>query len=247
MSGNRGSILPVRSWTVTASAVLLVAGGVAYADWILQLFLPVQADLTSSFVSELSAAGQPFDSLFRIADVVGGALLVAGGTAAWLCARRWPGIWITLVLLGACIVIEATLPLNGTFTFAAILPRAGTALWWQRVSEPHGVVSFAETVCFLVLFRNCTVALRRSSAPLDWQRLVAVVGLAAVLCGVLDAALTAALLMGGQADALGLVQRLGVTLTAVWLAAAPTGLLVANPRRTVRSEQEQTSRVAVRS
>ena len=216
----------MRPVTGTVAAVLLVLGGVGYADWVLQLFLPVQAGIMTSFISELGAGGQPHHDLFRVADLAGGALLVSGAAAAWLHTRRWLTTWCLLVLLGLCIIIEASLPLNGTFTFGAILPRPGTRLWWDRVSEPHGLVSFVETVTFLVLFACGTVALRQASVPANWRRLVAAVGLAAVLCGIADAALTAALLVGGHAIVIGLVQRIGVTLTAAWLAIAPTWLLL---------------------
>jgi hypothetical protein len=190
----------------------------------------VNADLMTSFISELSATGQPHHMLFRAADLVGGALLVVAGALAWFSSRRWAATWVPLVLLGACITVEALLPLDTTFTFAAMLPKTGTGVWWSRVTEPHGVVSFLETVAFLVLFVNGSRALRRSTVPRPWRRGLVVVGLAAVLCGVLDAALTASFLVGGHALALGLTQRLGVTLTAAWLAAAPTRLLLGTTR-----------------
>lgn len=221
----------MRAVTRTLAAALLVLGGIAYADWVLQLFLPVHADLTTSFVSELSAGGQPYRGLFRAADLVGGLLLAVGGAVAWVRARRWPATWLSLVLLGACISLEASLPLDTTFTFAAILPKAGTHAWWQRVSEPHGVVSLLETVTFLVLFATATAALRRTSVPDGRQWLLAGVGAAAIVCGVADAVLTAALLVGGHSVPLGLVQRVGVTLTAVWLTAVPTWLLLAGTDR----------------
>ena len=221
----------MRSVTGILAAALLVLGGIAYADWVLQLFLPVHADLTTSFVSELSAGGQPYRGLFRAADLVGGVLLAVGGAVAWVRSRRWPVTWLSLVLLGVCISLEASLPLDATFTFAAILPKTGTHAWWQRVSEPHGVVSLLETIAFLVLFATATAALRRTSVPDGWQWLLAGVGATAIVCGVADSVLTAALLMGGHSGPLGLVQRVGVTLTAVWLTAVPTWLLVAGAER----------------
>ena len=214
-----------RSLTRAVAVVLLVIGGLAYADWVLQLFLPVRADLMTSFISELGAVGQPHHNLFRGADVTGGALSAAGGAVAWLHMRRWALTWSSLIMLGVCVILESILPLGETLTFAAVLPKAGTHLWWERVSEPHGVVSFLETVSFLVLFASCTAALRRATTRQWSRRLLAAVGLAAIVCGVADAALTASLLVGGHASVLGLVQRVEVTLTALWLAAAPTWLV----------------------
>jgi len=212
--------------------VLLVAGGVAYADWVLQLVLPVRADLTSSFVSELSASDQPFHDVFRAADTLGAVLLVLGAVAAWLATRRHAITWALLVLMGACILVETMLPLVGTFTFGAHLPHPGTHSWWHRISEPHGAASLAETVTFLALVIRCTVQLRHVGVPVATRRWLAVVGIAALLLGALDAALTASLLLSGHAVALGLVQRAGVTLTAIWLSAAPAYLLLAGARTT---------------
>jgi hypothetical protein len=229
----------------TVAAALLVLGGIAYADWVLQLFLPVHADLTTSFISELSAGNQPHHDLFRAADVVGGVLLTVGGATAWAVVRRRPATWLSLVVLGACIVLEATVPLDKTFTFAAVLPRTGTHAWWQRVTEPHGLASLVETTSFLVLFASCTVALRRTTVPERRQRLLAGIGAAAIVCGVADSVLMAALLMGGHSGPLGLVQRVGVTLTAVWLAAAPA-LLVTGRHDRDRSGEAARGREAAR-
>ncbi|WP_418057492.1 DUF998 domain-containing protein [Pimelobacter simplex] len=206
------------------SMALLVAGGVVYASWVLQFVLPVHIDPVTSFISELSAVGQPFRRVFRTLDLIGGALLLLGGAAAWWQSRRWPGVWAPLVVLGTCIVLEALLPLEESFTDVQ-LPDPGTSSWWARITEPHGVISFIETNAFLVLLVTCTLALRRIDAPVRRRRALAVVGVAAALSGLVDAVLTAALLVNGDAVALGLVQRLGVTLTATWLALAPTWLL----------------------
>lgn len=240
-----GARRPLGPMMRTVAAVLLVLGGLDYADWVLQLFLRVHANLTTSFISELGAAGQPYHDVFRLADLTGGALLAAGGAAAWLYTRRWPVTWLSLALLGLCIGLEASLPLDGTFTFAAILPKAGTHLWWARVSEPHGVVSFLETVAFVVLLASCTASLRGASVPVRRRRVLAAVGLGAVLCGVVDAALTAALLMGGHAIALGLAQRTEVTLAAVWLTVAPTSLLTTRAA-SARSRDAARQRAALR-
>jgi hypothetical protein len=209
---------------------LLVVGGLGYADWVLQLVLPVDADLRSSFISELSAIGQPYHHVFRIADVVAGIAFGAGAGLSWILTRRHAAVWAPLVVLSACAVFEAAVPLSTSYTFGTALPDPGTGAWWAKVSEPHGVSSLLETLAFLVVLLTGSLALRRSGA--DRRRLVLLaVGVGAALCGAVDAVLTATLLLNGSADYLGLVQRLGVTLTAVWLAAAPTWLLVAQGSR----------------
>lgn len=204
---------------------LLVVGGLGYADWVLQLVLPVDADLRTSFISELSALGQPHHRVFRIADVVAGVALGAGAALSWVLTRRCAAVWAPLVVLSVCAVFEAAVPLSTSYTFGAALPDPGTGAWWAKVSEPHGVSSFLETLAFLVVLVTCSLALRRHGA--DRRRLVLLaVGVGAALCGAIDAVLTATLLLNGSAAYLGLVQRLGVSLTAVWLAAAPSWLVL---------------------
>lgn len=213
------------------ATLMLVVGGLGYADWVLQLVVPVNADLTTSFISELSAAGEPHHLLFRLADLLAGALLGAGALTAWVHSRRWAGVWAPLVVLAACTVFEAASPLQDSYTFGASLPDPGTGAWWAKVSEPHGVSSLLETLAYLVVLATCTAALRRSGAEARPRQLLATVGVVAALCGALDAALTASLLLNGSSIGLGLVQRLGVTLTALWLALAPTWLFVRGSRQ----------------
>ncbi|MFG2880689.1 DUF998 domain-containing protein [Streptomyces sp. NPDC048337] len=65
------------------AAVLLGAAAVAYNGWLLEFLLPTGLDPRHSYVSELYAAGQPFQRLFSGIEVAC-ALLV---TAAALLAR----------------------------------------------------------------------------------------------------------------------------------------------------------------
>lgn len=208
------------------AVVLLVLGGMGYADWVLQLVLPVRADLATSFISELSAAGQPYAEVFRVSDLVAAIMFGLGAALAWALARSDARVWAPLVLLAACAVFETAAPLSASYTFGAELPEPGTGSWWAKVTEPHGVASFVETVSFLVALLTCTLALRRLDAAIRWRRALLTVGVVAALCGALDAVLTATLLLHGDAVGLGLVQRLSVSLTALWLAAAPTWLLL---------------------
>ncbi|MBE1494064.1 hypothetical protein H4696_001164 [Amycolatopsis lexingtonensis] len=60
--------------------MLLAAGG-AYSLWLLEFFLPTGLDPVRSFVSEHYPVFQPYQQLFRTADLVAGATYVS---AAWL-------------------------------------------------------------------------------------------------------------------------------------------------------------------
>ncbi|GAB2972946.1 hypothetical protein GCM10027076_07370 [Nocardioides montaniterrae] len=218
------------------AAILLGLGALSYADWVLQLVLPVRADVTTSFVSELSVGSQPYHDLFRAIDAGGGVVLVAGAVLAAVIARRWLATWALLAFLGACCAVEAALPLRQTYTYSGsssssssssgfVFGHVGTSEWWGRVSEPHGVISALETVSFLLLLVVCSRALRRARVRPSLRRVIAAIGGAAVLGGLADALLTATLLIAGETTVLGLVQRTSVTLTAVWLLLASTVLL----------------------
>lgn len=204
--------------------VLLVVGGLAYADWVLQLLLPVHADVRTSFISELSAPDQPFHAWFRVADITGGVLMVVGGAAAWvLRPRRW-AVWAPLLALGLAVVVEAALPLEASMTFgsgAASAPAAGTSAWWARISEPHGVASLADSLAYLVLLVTGTRALTAQHVRPLLRRPLTVVGVTAAVLGFAQAAQTALFLIVGHAVDLGLVQRVEVGLAALWLAVVP--------------------------
>ncbi len=208
------------------TVALLALGGLGYADWVMQLALPVHADLTSSFISELSSPGQPYHELFRWADLAAGALLGVGVVLAWAQTRRFAAVWTPLLLLAVCTVFEAASPLADPYTFGDDMPDPGTGAWWAKVSEPHGISSLLETIAFLVVLGTCALALRAVRADATRRRTLLLVGVTAAVCGAIDAVLTASLLLNGNSIGLGLVQRAGVTLTAIWLATAPAWLFL---------------------
>ncbi|WP_370288763.1 DUF998 domain-containing protein [Nocardioides sp.] len=214
-----------------ATVVVLAVGGVLYADWMLQLVLPVSADLRHSFISELSAADQPFHGVFRAADIAGGVLMALGGAAAWARAREHAAVWIPLIALGIAVVVEAALPLATSITFdVGPAPQAGTAAWWARMSEPHGIASLVDSLSFLALLVTGGRALRRSGLGLGVRRVIAGIGLGAAALGFAQSAQAAMFLIVGHAFDLGLVQRTEVTLAAAWLTIVPALVLVRHRR-----------------
>lgn len=219
-----------------ATVVVLAVGGVLYADWLLQLVLPVSADLRHSFISELSAADQPFHSVFRAADIAGGVLLALGGAAAWARAREHVAVWIPLIALGIAVVVEAALPLATSITFdVGPAPEAGTAAWWARMSEPHGIASLVDSLSFLALLITGARALRRGGLGLRKRRVLAGIGIGAAALGFAQSAQAAMFLIVGHAFDLGLVQRTEVSLAAAWLAIVPALVLVRHRRATPSS------------
>ncbi|MFF9064703.1 DUF998 domain-containing protein [Streptomyces sp. NPDC014891] len=61
-----------------ASAALLALGALAYTAWALEALLRTGLDPVRTYVSELAASDQPFGTSFRAADLLAGALVLAG-------------------------------------------------------------------------------------------------------------------------------------------------------------------------
>ena len=211
---------------------LLCLGGLGYADWILQFFLPIPASPVTSYVSELSADGQPFADVFRNTDMVTGAFIMMGAAGAWLLVRRWSPVWIALFLLGVSNILEATTPMHCVITFAAgcTPPEPGSLL--STVVNPHAWVSVLQTVSCFSLIVFGTVALRRAGAgPMRWRMLTAV-GALALFVSLIEGLFTVELLVHSSDSVLGMIQRTEVTFTALWLALAPGALLLLGLGRT---------------
>lgn len=209
-----------------AAVVLLVLGGLAYTNWVLQFVLPVRADLTTSFISELSATGQPFADLFRSADLFGGVLLAAGGAAAWWSARVHRAVWLAVIALGLAVVWESAAPLRAAMTFGESVSTGGAASWFARATDMHGIASLADTLSFLALLALGLRAMYRTRVPAGARGALAGVGVLAAVLGVAQMGQTVLFLVAGDTDALGVVQRTQITLIGLWVAIVPTLLLV---------------------
>ncbi|WP_370288764.1 DUF998 domain-containing protein [Nocardioides sp.] len=208
------------------AVVLLVVGGLAYTNWVLQFVLPVRADVSTSFISELSATGQPFADLFRSADLLGGVLLAAGGAAAWWSARVHRAVWTAVIALGLAVVWESAAPLRAAMTFGESVSTGGAASWFARATDMHGIASLADTLSFLALLALGLRAMHRTQVPARVRGALAGVGVLAAVLGVAQMGQTVLFLVAGDTDALGVVQRTQITLIGLWVAAVPALLLV---------------------
>lgn len=214
------------AWAQRITVGMLVVGGLAYADWTLQLALPIQASLATSYVSELSANGQPFALTFRNIDAIGGVLSILGAAGAWFLTRRWGSIWSALALLGVSGILEAMSPMRCVITFAAACSPPVAQSLMVTVFNTHAWVSVLQTMSYFFLIVAGSLAARRLGSPQLRWRFLTVVGALALIISVIEGAITAELLLGAGDSILGLVQRAEVTLTALWLALAPACLLV---------------------
>jgi hypothetical protein len=210
---------------------LLCLGGLGYADWVAQLFLPISASPVTSYVSELSADDQPFAQVFRNTDMISGAFIMLGALGAWLLVRRWSPVWIALFLLGVSNILEATTPMHCVITFAASCTPPAPESLVATVVNPHAWVSVLQTVSCFSLIVFGTVALRRAEAsPLRWRVLTAI-GMLALFISVIEGLFTVELLLHSSDSVLGLIQRTEVTFTALWLVLAPGALCLLGLRR----------------
>ncbi|MDI3421666.1 DUF998 domain-containing protein [Streptomyces luteolus] len=92
---------PVRSrerlWSRTAmvrpvSVGALLAGGLLYNAWVLELFVPTPLDPRHAYISELYAEGQPYRGLFAALEMAGAACVLVAAAGARSCLPR-PSLW----------------------------------------------------------------------------------------------------------------------------------------------------------
>lgn len=215
--------------------VLMCLGGLGYSDWVAQLFLPISASPVTSYVSELSADGQPFAQVFRNTDIVSGAFIMLGAAGAWLLVRRWLPVWIALFLLGVSNVLEAVTPMHCVITFAAACTPPQPEPLLANLVNPHAWVSVLQTVSVFSVIIFGTVALRRAQVgPVRWGLLTAM-GMLALGVSFIEGLFTVELLVHSSDSVLGMIQRTEVTFAALWLAIAPGALLLAGLGRQDRT------------
>lgn len=132
-----------RPW---AAALLLIAGGV-YSLWLLEFFLPTGLDPLRSFVSEHYPVFQPYQQLFRAADVVAGAAYVLAAGLLWRIlppVRSAVALCWSLVVFGAGTVIDAVFVPDCVSTTDPVCERlefTGQVSWQHLVHLGSSVVT----------------------------------------------------------------------------------------------------------
>lgn len=90
--------------------LLALGAAVTYSVWLLEFALPTHLSPLASFVSEHYVVSQPYQRLFRSADVIAGALYLAAAVAlGHLLPRGWPsmGVALGLGVFGATTITDA--------------------------------------------------------------------------------------------------------------------------------------------
>ncbi|MHC5700745.1 DUF998 domain-containing protein [Streptomyces tirandamycinicus] len=107
--------MPETSGTSRSVAMLIALGALLYTTWVLELLLATGLDPVQAYVSELSAADQPFGGLFRATDLAAGLFVLAGAATALLTPprRSWcVAGWTALAVFGLATAVDSRLPLS---------------------------------------------------------------------------------------------------------------------------------------
>ncbi|MFI1468854.1 DUF998 domain-containing protein [Streptomyces wuyuanensis] len=213
--------MPETSGTSRTVALLIALGALLYTAWVLELLLATGLDPVRAYVSELSAADQPFGGLFRATDLAAGLLVLAGAAAALPMPPRRPWSlagWTALALFGLATAVDSRLPLSCAPTDDPECAALETAGLVPATHTAHAVSSSLAIAGALTGMVALTVAARRYRR---WPLL----GRAGPVLVVLELAATAWTLTAVAAFEagrgiwwLGAGQRLQVLIVAGWLA-----------------------------
>ena len=200
----------------------MIAGGVLYTSWVLQLLLPSSLSPWTSFASELAASGQPHAWVYRCGDLAAGSLFVLAGLAG---LRQRPGagwrrtgiLWL-MVVFGLATVIDALCPMSCVTTIDAACSARELAGDVPLTHLVHNATSAVGGAAFwgVVLL----AAWRPGRSRMAW--LLVVLGAAwivATIWTLLAQVPSLAPLL------LGLAQRVELMLAALWLFAYGVGWL----------------------
>ncbi|MFI0351692.1 DUF998 domain-containing protein [Actinomadura sp. 9N407] len=204
-----------RPGTVPAFApILAVIAAITYATFLLEHFLSPDLDRVNGYVSELSAADQPFHLVYSSGDFITGvlAITVAGTALVTLRRRRWAVAgWIFLALFGLCAIGDAVFPLDcapSLETRCALLERT------DRLSFSHSfhAVTSSLVITFgVAALLSLSIAARRYGwwpALARWGWLLALVETVAALSTLV------AMLLGRW---LGIIQRVQISILCLGL------------------------------
>ena len=224
--------------------LLLLVGGLLYANWAIQLLLPVHLSLLTSYVSELSALSSPYHQVFRSMDILSGATVMAGGMWGLCVGRRDRAAataFVAIMLFGLSNILDALTPLPCTLTVGAACNASTAHDVWGWVGDPHVYASLGEEAFFAVALVAVVIAGRSAETAVPARGWAEALGVAAIGASVTAGLLTADLNFLGHDMLLGLAQRAEVLLMAVWVALAPGHLLMRVRRPTPSDPRREKS------
>ncbi|QKW33844.1 DUF998 domain-containing protein [Actinomadura sp. NAK00032] len=219
--------------------VLATIAGITYSTFVLENLLSPKLDFFNGYVSELSAADQPFHLVYSAGDLITGVLsiMVAAGTLRRLTRRPLATAgWAFLGLFGVCAIGDASFPLDcapSLETWCALRERS------EHVSfshEFHSVTSSAVIVCGVAALLLLSLAARRYG----WWPALARWGWLLALAESVSALGTLVAMYLGQW--LGVVQRVQISILVLGLLVIAWALY-ADRREAARAARDDTAAV----
>lgn len=198
-------------------AIAALLGAATYSSFLLGPLTHSHLSATSSFVSELEAAGQPYEALFRLSDVISGlSIIVVAGVLYRMLRpdRLLAGGCVLVALTGAASVGDGTTEMGCAPSLdPACKARDSTVPGLlSQTFESHtltGLVGFLGGAGGMILLG---VALRRRS--LSWGTASVGLGIVLAAVGLIDLGLLAA------QHWFGLAERARALVVSLWLVGA---------------------------
>jgi hypothetical protein len=201
--------------TVPAFApILALIATITYATFLLEHFLSPDLDRVNGYVSELSAADQPFHLVYSGGDFITGVLAITVACTALITLRRrgWAVAgWIFLALFGLCAIGDALFPLDcapSLETRCALLERTGQLSFSHSF---HSVTSSLVITFGVAALLSLSIAARRYG----WWPALARWGWPLALAETVAALSTLVAMLLGRW--LGIIQRIQISILCLGL------------------------------
>ncbi len=196
----------------------LMVGAIVNCSFLVEGYVGSELNRRTSFISELSANGQPAQTFYRLSDLIAGTLLVIGGLACYRLLPDSPWVRIgdlSAVVVGLITAVNSFVPLDCTPSVSETCRAAEKAGQVSMSHQIHNVTGILEPifgVAALVLIGIGLWRLRRSRRlPPQWTGLAPFLILVAALYGLM-ALLIAVIYLFNDPGGLGLAQRLQIVL-----------------------------------
>ncbi|MDO5628991.1 MAG: DUF998 domain-containing protein [Mobilicoccus sp.] len=209
VSASRRDVALAR-WAMAAAVV----GAVFYSMWLVSA--PLNAlDPVTSFVSELTADGQPFAMLFRVTEIGAGLAVIAAALLMMRHLRDRVAPFVLLAGFGLFTIFDALAPLSCAPTLDAACRAAeiaGTVPWLHQVHSVTSSLAGGLAALAVAWAWWSERGARRADAP-SWTRS------AATICGVVYLVAMAWSLVEiaeWGVGIMGLAQRVSLLALAAW-------------------------------
>jgi hypothetical protein len=163
------------------AAILLAVAAISYSAWAIEIFLPVRISILHAYVSEYSAAGQPYRELFRTTDMIAGAcLILAALVMRQVIERSWL-LTAGLALLGVVVIADASFTLDCASSLSAACRAKAEEGAVSFEDHMHIVTSVSSNLAMLVALFGAERLAHRKTLPRLGIALIVLTGLGVVV------------------------------------------------------------------